>query len=135
MPSLIRLEKLRKGKRNTPAAGCIFIAGMEVEADKEDLFNEVDERGRIPLLLKAPGGVVGAAFEDRAADHGDGRRTRRHSGAGELKYSAVHEIESADALASGAWADAVDQGPWPSAIRPYVKNRRRAPRKVIKPGS
>ena len=41
----------------------IFSAAMDVEADKDALFNEVYDKEHVPLLLKVPGVVAVARFK------------------------------------------------------------------------
>jgi len=45
-------------------------------------------------------------------------------------YSAVYELDSPDVLTSPQWAAAVEAGRWPTAVRPYTRNRHHALFKV-----
>jgi hypothetical protein len=45
-------------------------------------------------------------------------------------YSAVYELDSPDVLTSPQWAAAVEAGRWPTAVRPYTRNRQHALFKV-----
>jgi hypothetical protein len=44
--------------------------------------------------------------------------------ANEPAYTAIYEIESPDVLTSSAWNQAIEEGRWPSQVRPHTKNRR-----------
>ena len=109
----------------------LFTASMDVEAEKEALFEEIYDTDHIPLLTKVPGIVSVARFkrEDRTWIMGGERMTI--SVEDEPQYSALYEIESPDVLVSDAWAKAVDQGRWPSEVRPYTSNRRHTLRRLV----
>ena len=114
-----------------PKTRYIFIASMDVPPEKEALFNEVYETEHIPLLLKVPGvlSAVRCTNEPLTLAIAGSRTTIETPG--EPRYSAMYELESAEVLVSEAWARAVDQGRWPTEVRPYVKNRRHVLRKVM----
>jgi len=108
----------------------IFIASMDVDPDKEDLFNEVYDTEHIPNLLKVPGvrsatRTKGEAFE---VSIGGVTRTVAHEGA---RYSAVYEIDGPHVLVSEDWAKAGEAGRWSSEVRPYTRNRQHALYKVV----
>jgi hypothetical protein len=46
------------------------------------------------------------------------------------RYSAIYEIDGPHVLVSPGWADAVEEGRWPTQIRPFTHNRRHALYKV-----
>jgi hypothetical protein len=107
-----------------------FIVSMDVAPDKEALFNEVYDQEHIPNLMKVPGvlavtRVKGLPF---ALNIGGERKQMTHSGPA---YTAIYELESAEVLATTAWADAVEAGRWPGAVRPHPTNRRHVLMKVI----
>lgn len=114
----------------TGKARYIFTASMDVDPDKEALFNEVYDTEHIPLIRKVPG-VISA----RRATHvplvmfiGGERKTIEAPG--EPKYTAIYELESPEVLVSDGWAKAVDAGRWPGEVRPYTRNRRHVLRKL-----
>ena len=109
----------------------VFIASMDVEPDREALFNEVYDTEHVPNLLKVPGvrGVTRFKAEPFTVNIGGERRAVALEG--EPTYSAVYEIDSPDVLVSDAWAEAVEAGRWPGEVRPYTKNRRHLLRQVI----
>ena len=110
---------------------CIFIASMDVDPDKEALFNEVYDTEHVPLLLKVPGvlSVTRSTLEPLSMVIGGEEKTIVIEG--EPKHSALYELENAEVLTSPAWAAAVDQGRWPGQVRPFTRNRRHTLRKVL----
>ena len=113
-----------------PKAKYLFIASMDVDPDKEALFNEVYDTEHIPFLLKVPG--VLAAYRATAAPLAVviGGKKQLVPAEGEPKYSAFFELEHADVLVSDAWAKAVEQGRWPSEVRAYTRNRKHVLKKI-----
>ena len=113
-----------------PKTKYIFIASMDVTPEKEALFNELYDTEHVPLLLKVPGvlSAIRVTTEPLTMFVAGERKTLVAQG--EPRYSAIYELESADVLVSDAWAKAVDQGRWPTEVRPYVSNRRHVLKKV-----
>jgi hypothetical protein len=109
----------------------ILNISMDVDADKEDLFNEVYDTEHIPLLLKVPGvvSVRRCKLEPLAMIIGGEKKTIVMEG--EPKYLAIYELESAEVLVGEGWAKAVDSGRWPGEVRPYTRNRRHVLRRLI----
>ena len=103
----------------------LFVASMDVDADKEAIFNEVYDSEHIPNLLKVPGvrAVARLSGEPFVMSIGGEEKQVTHDGP---RYSAVYEIDSPGVLASPEWAKAVEAGRWPSHVRPYTRNRRHA---------
>lgn len=112
-------------------ARCIFIASMDVDPDKEALFNEVYETEHIPLILKVPGVVSARRFKNEPLVMMMGGKKQTFVVPDEPKYSAVYELESPEVLLSDAFAQAVDAGRWPTEVRPFTKNRRHTMRRLI----
>jgi hypothetical protein len=102
----------------------IFSAAMDVDPDKDALFNEVYDREHVPLLVKVPGVVSVARFKKREVVLIIGGERKKILVENEPTYNAFYEIESPEVLVSDAWAKAVDQGRWPGQVRPYTRNRR-----------
>jgi hypothetical protein len=103
----------------------LFVASMDVDPDKEALFNDVYDTEHVPALLQVPGvravaRMVGGPF---AISIGGQEKPVPHEGP---RYSAVFEIDSPDVLVSREWAKAVETGRWPSEVRPFTRNRRHA---------
>jgi len=109
----------------------IFIASMDVDPEKEDVFNEVYDEEHVPLLSKVPGVVSVTRLKSEPLTMIMAGEHRTIEAEGEPRYSAIYEIESPDVLTSDAWANAIDQGRWPTEVRPYTKNRRHVLKKVM----
>jgi hypothetical protein len=109
----------------------VFIASMDVDPDKEDVFNEVYDQEHVPTLLRVPGVVSVTRFVNEPLTMVMAGERRTIEAPGEPKYSAAYEIESPEVLVSDAWAQAIDQGRWPEEVRPYTKNRRHTLNKVM----
>ena len=103
----------------------LFVVSMDVDPDKEALFNEVYDTEHIPNLLKVPGvrAVTRMAGEPFAVSIGGAEKKVAHDGP---RYSAVYEIDGPHVLTSPAWAKAVEEGRWPGKVRPFTHNRRHA---------
>jgi hypothetical protein len=111
------------------SAKYVFVASMDVDAEKEAIFNEVYDTEHIPNLLKVPGvrAVVRLQGEPFAMSIGGAEKQVAHEGA---RYSAVYEIDGPHVLTSPEWARAVEAGRWPTHVRPHTRNRRHALYKV-----
>jgi hypothetical protein len=107
----------------------LFVVSMDVDAGKEDLFNEVYDTEHIPNLLKVPGvrHVTRMVGEPFAVSIGGAEKQVTHDGP---RYSAIYEIDGPHVLVSRDWADAVEGGRWPREVRPFTRNRRHALYKV-----
>jgi len=108
----------------------VFIASMDIEPDKDAIFNEVYDTEHIPLIRKVPGVVPARRNVLAPLKMFIGGEVKAIVAEGEPKYSAIYELESPDVLTSEAWAEAVDAGRWPSEVRPYTRNRRHTLRKL-----
>jgi hypothetical protein len=109
----------------------LFIASMDVEPDKEALFNEVYETEHIPNLMKVPGVVSATRLTPEPLTLSIGGERHTIAAEGEPAYTAIYEIESPAVLVSKEWAEAAEAGRWPEQVRPYTKNRRHVLRKVM----
>lgn len=107
----------------------LFVVSMDVDKDKEALFNEVYDTEHIPNLLQVPGvnGATRMAGEPFAVSIGGIEKKVAHDGA---RYSALYEIDGPHVLVSVEWAKAGEAGRWPSQVRPFTHNRRHALYKV-----
>src|SRR5439155_1199457 len=101
----------------------IFVASMDVDPEKEALFNEVYDTEHVPNLMKVPGvlAVSRAKGEDFACVDSGEVKPVAHQGA---RYSAIYEIEGPHVLTSAAWAKAGEAGRWATEVRPFTRNRR-----------
>jgi hypothetical protein len=107
----------------------LFVVSMDVQPDKEALFNEVYDKEHVPNILKVPG-VHGAARmegEPFTLSIGGEQKKVAHDGP---RYSAIYEIDGPEVLTSAAWKQEAEAGRWPGEVRPFTKNRRHAMFKV-----
>jgi hypothetical protein len=102
----------------------VFIASMDVDPDKDALFNEVYDTEHIPLILKVPGVLSARRCQTVPLVMIIGGEKKAIIADGEPRYTAIYELESPEVLVSDAWARAVDAGRWPGEVRPYTRNRR-----------
>jgi hypothetical protein len=109
----------------------LFISSMDIDPDKEDLFNEVYDTEHIPNILKVPGVISIRRFALEPVDAGDSTQDRNYNPDDEPRYSAIYEIEDPQIMVSDAWAEAAELGRWPTEVRPFTKNRRHVLRRVI----
>ncbi len=109
----------------------LFIASMDVEPEKEALFNEVYDQEHVPNLLKVPGVISVTRLVAQPLTMSLGGERKDIVAEGEPTYTAFYEIESPEVLVSREWAEAVEAGRWPDEVRPYTKNRRHVLRKVV----
>lgn len=109
----------------------IFTASMDVDADKEALFNEVYDTEHIPELMKVPGLLAVSRSTLAPLKMSIGGELKTIVAEGEPKYSAYYELASAEVLTSEAWGKAVELGRWPAQVRPFTRNRRHVLRKLI----
>lgn len=103
----------------------LFVASMDVDSDKEALFNEVYDREHVPNLLKVPGvrAVTRMEGEPFSLSIGGEEKKVPHDGP---RHSALYEIDGPQVLVSPEWARAVEAGRWPRDVRPFTRNRRHA---------
>lgn len=113
------------------ATGYLFIVCMDVDPDKEALFNEVYDREHIPNLLQVPGVRSVNRLRTEPASVMIGGQEQPLTGAGMPRYMAIYEIDGPEVLHGAAWAAAVEQGRWPAEVRPFTHNRQHVLRKVI----
>ena len=109
----------------------IFTAAMDVDPDKEDLFNEVYDQEHIPIISKVPGVIAVTRLKLYTLRMTMGGETKTMDPQGAPRYAAMYELESPEVLTSPAFAQAVDQGRWPTQVRPYTRNRRHTLHKVM----
>ncbi len=109
----------------------IFTAAMDVDADKEAIFNEVYDTEHIPHLSRVPGviSVTRARLDTLRVTMGG--ETRTVDAQGKPRYACIVELQSPDVLVSAEWAQAVDAGRWSTQVRPYTRNRQHTLHKVL----
>ena len=111
------------------SARYVFIASMDVDADKEAIFNEVYDTEHIPYLLGVPGVRAATRLKGEAFAVSIGGVANSVPVQGPI-YSAIFELDSPGVLVSPEWARAVEGGRWPKEVRPYTRNRHHALFKV-----
>lgn len=109
----------------------IFTAAMDVDPEKETIFNEVYDQEHVPLLTRVPGVISVTRLKLDTLRITMGGETKTIAPTGAPRYAAIYELESPDVLTSPAFARAVDQGRWPTHVRPFTKNRLHTLHKVI----
>lgn len=100
----------------------VFVVSMDVDKDKEALFNEVYDTEHVPLILKVPGVHAATRMEgeDFMMQLGGEKVPKKHDGA---RYTAIYEIDSPAVLMSPEWAKCAEEGRWPTHVRPFTRNR------------
>lgn len=109
----------------------IFTAAMDVDPEKEALFNEVYDQEHVPFLAKVPGVVAVTRCKLDTLRVTIGGETKTVDTSGKPRYACMFELESPDVLTSPAFAKAVDAGRWPTEVRPYTRNRQHTLHKVL----
>ena len=103
---------------------------MDIAPEREDLFNEVYDTEHIPALNKVRGVISTARFRSEPFKLQIGGETKNMEASTPL-YVAMYELRSPDVLTSPEWKAAVESGRWPSAVRPFTKDRRHTVLKKI----
>jgi hypothetical protein len=109
----------------------IFTAAMDVDADKEALFNEVYDTEHVPHLRKVPGvlSVKRAKLDTLRVTIGG--ETKTVDPQGKPHYACIVELDNPNVLTSPAWAKAVEAGRWPEQVRPFTRNRQHTLHRVM----
>lgn len=102
----------------------IFIASMDVDPDKEALFNEVYETEHVPAILAVPGVVAATRYKVEPWEVVIGGSAKTIPDESEPRYHAMYEFDDPDVMKSAPWAEALESGRWPGEVRPYTRNRR-----------
>jgi hypothetical protein len=107
----------------------LFVVSMDVDPDKEALFNEVYDTEHVPNILKVPGVRGAARMQGEPFMHSVGGEEKKVAHEGP-RYSAIYEIDGPQVLLTPEWKKAAEAGRWPGQVRPFTKNRRHAVFKV-----
>jgi hypothetical protein len=102
----------------------LMIASMDVDPEHEAIFNEVYDQEHVPNLSRVPGVLSVTRYRRSELTMNIGGERKTIELANEPTYTAIYELESPAVLTSAAWDKAVEEGRWPSQVRPYTKNRR-----------
>ena len=110
----------------------VFVAAMDVDPEKEDLFNEIYDTEHIPNLLGVDG-VISVSRSKRVPTNLIIGGETVAVGSDEPLYIAYYELENLDVINSDGWAAAVDKGRWTDEVRPYTHSKHLAIHEVIDP--
>ena len=110
----------------------LFTAAMDVDPDKEAIFNEVYDTEHVPHLMKVPGVVSVTRAKLDALRVTMGGETKSVESAGKPRYACYVELDSPDVLISAEWAQAVDAGRWATHVRPFTRNRQHTLHRVMR---
>jgi hypothetical protein len=102
----------------------LMIASMDVDKEHEAIFNEVYDNEHVPNLSKVPGVLGISRYKRESLTMNIGGERKTIDIPNEPVYTAIYELESPEVLTSPAWDRAIEEGRWPSQVRPYTKNRR-----------
>ena len=102
----------------------LMIASMDVDAEHDAIFNEVYDKEHVPNLSKVPGVLGISRYKRDTLTMNIGGERKTIEIANEPAYTAIYELENPDVLTSPAWNKAIEDGRWPSQVRPHTKNRR-----------
>jgi hypothetical protein len=111
----------------------LFVSSMDVDADKEALFNEVYDQEHVPALSQVPGVLSVARLRKQTFELSIGGSIQKFDVESEPRYTALYEVESPEVLTSDAWAAAIEQGRWPTDVRPNAKNTHRVLYELMPP--
>lgn len=109
----------------------IFTAAMDVDADKEAIFNEVYDEEHVPFVSKVPGVISVTRCKIDTLRITMGGETKTVDSSRDPCYICILELENPDVLTSAAFAQAVDAGRWPKEVRPFTRNRHHTLHKVM----
>jgi hypothetical protein len=113
------------------SAKWIYTAAMDIDPEKEALFNQVYDEEHVPAISKVPGVISVTRAKLDTLRMTMGGETKVMDPQGAPRYAAIFELESPDVLVSPAFAKAVDQGRWPKEVRPFCRNRHHTLYQVI----
>ena len=71
-------------------ANYLFIVSMDVEPDKEDLFNEIYDTEHVPNILKVPGVISATRSAVVPVDVNIGGAHRTLNADGEPRYQVIY---------------------------------------------
>jgi hypothetical protein len=107
----------------TVSSKYLFTVTMDIDQNKEAIFNNVYDEEHIPNLLSVPGVLsVNRYISRRFTLLIDGQR-KDIKPSREPKYMALYELEHPEVLSSSKWEEEVEKGRWAIDIRPYTYNR------------
>jgi len=87
----------------------LFVVRMDVQHDKDELFNEVYDSEHVPELKKVTGVFNVSRYLTASRS--------------EPKYLALYEFDKPDIRETAEWKKYVELGRWAKEVRPYTMNR------------
>ncbi|HEX7232317.1 MAG TPA: hypothetical protein VF452_18140, partial [Candidatus Binatia bacterium] len=121
----------KHGEIQMAKAKYLMIASMDVDPEHEAIFNEVYDREHVPNLSKVPGVLGITRYRRGTLTMNIGGEKKTIEIPNEPAYTAIYELESPEVLTSAAWDRAIEEGRWPSQVRPHTKNRRHTLLKIM----
>jgi hypothetical protein len=109
----------------------LMIASMDVDPEHEAIFNEVYDKEHVPNLSKVPGVVAITRYKRGTLTMNIGGERKTIEIPNEPAFTAIYELESPEVLTSPAWDKSIEDGRWPSQVRPFTKNRRHVLLKIM----
>jgi hypothetical protein len=109
----------------------LMIASMDIDKEHEATFNEVYDKEHVPNLKKVPGVLGISRYKRESLTMNIGGERKTIDIPNEPLYTAIYELEGPEVLTSPAWDKAIEEGRWPSQVRPYTKNRRHVLLKIM----
>jgi hypothetical protein len=103
----------------------LFVVSMDIDPDREALFNEIYDIEHVPNLSRVPGvhSIARMAGEPFVLNIGGEEKRIAQDGP---RYTAIYEIDGPHVLTSREWASASEAGRWAAEVRPFTRNRRHA---------
>ena len=102
----------------------LFMASMDVEPNKRQVFDDVYDTEHVPYLSAVPGVISIARFRTEPLRIAIGGEIKNIVIDDQPKHTAIYEIESPEVLISSEWSNAVERGSGPTQVRPFTKNRK-----------
>jgi hypothetical protein len=121
----------KHGEIQMAKAKYLMIASMDVDPEHEAIFNEIYDREHVPNLSKVPGVLGITRYRRGTLTMNIGGEKKTIEIPNEPAYTAIYELESPEVLTSAAWDRAIEEGRWPSQVRPHTKNRRHTLLKIM----
>ena len=98
----------------------LFMASMNIESDKQQVFDEVYDTEHVPFLAEVPGVISIARFKTEELRLAIGGDIKNIVVDNQPKHTAIYEVERPEVLISLEWRDTIDKGSWPNKISPYT---------------
>ena len=87
----------------------LFVVRMDVQHDKEELFNEVYDSEQVRELKRVSGIFNFCRYSTASRS--------------EPKYLTIYETDNPNIWETAEWKKSIEIGRWPKEVRPYTMNR------------